>query len=170
MSRRRALLMTAGSGGGWKTTPHDLTGDSDQGVVVSQISTLNGSQGPAWRAMDGLNEEAGEVNRNHSHTGHEYKPWWQIDFGRPVTVAGLSITYRDSDESDWGDAVSDLMVCASNDGEAWDPLAVFQYDKHPLAVTEVPIAATRKYRYYRIQSQMSYGYLIIGELEFRYKD
>ena len=164
MSRR---LMMSG-GGEWLKTPHDLTGNTGHGLTVSQSSTLRGVQGPAWRAMDGLNCENGEIDRNHSHTESESKPWWQIDFGAPVRVGQLDMTWRTDDASAWSDGVKNLRLLGSNDGENFTPLASFEYDKHALAVTTVELVPPVAYRYYRIAAQ-DYGYLIIGELEFTYR-
>ena len=162
MSRR---LMMSG-GGEWLKTPHDLTANTGHGLTVSQSST-HGS-GEAFHALDGLNIPSDDPNRTHTHTSNESNPWWQIDFGEPVRVRQLDMTWRTDDECAWDDAVKNLRLLGSNDGENFTPLASFEYDKHALAVTTVELALTAAYRYYRIAAQ-DRGYLIIGELEFTYR-
>lgn len=167
MSRRRGLMM-AGGDGTWKTTPHDLTDYQGPGFVVSQSSDQDDVR-LAWRAMDGgLLEE-----QNESHTGSIGPNWWRIDFDKPVTIGQVGWQWRLAsdgavkDESNWDAAVKHVMLQGSDDGEAWIDV---QEIEHPgVGDITVEIGDQRAFRSWRLLS-LETGYLIIGELEFTYKE
>ena len=160
--------LMAACGGGWKKTPHNLTDFHGPGFIVSQSSDIDDER-LAWRAMDGdLRAEGHEA-----HTAGDGVEWWGIDFDRRVALKQLVWKWRRkedgsiNDESGWGDAKKDVVLQGS-DGEAWTDVREIT---HPgVGDLAVELGGTPPFCFWRLLSRQEWGYLIIGELEFTYRE
>lgn len=176
MSNIRRLLISSMnknfSHGEIQKTPHNLTSNSSNPNFTLSMSDYIDDR-DAWKAMDGSanvfdeNGEENEETRHDAHSSYELNPYWQIRFNSPCIITDFSYIFRDRD--DISALITNLKLIGSNDGVNWDDLIDFNIINTPLAETIIEVNNSTPYCYYRLTSvEDAEGYLIIGELEFRY--